>query len=161
MSKGKKGEMKATEIISVIGQKEKSVDFTRYTTTHTPDNGADIFIDANSQFVPKLLEIAIQGHSNIACGDNADTTVRIDVKNTKKVGKDDAEKFLDDVKKHPRCQHHILLGNEFTSGAKKVLTNGQNLYPNKTIGYIDESGRKNIEQHYRSLPDYPDEPEDD
>lgn len=157
MSKGKKGEMKATEIISVIGQKEKSVDFTRYTNTNTPDNGADLFINADDKFVQKLLEIATQGYSDIVCGDNADTIVRIDVKNNKKVGKDDAEKFFDDIKKHPGSQHHILLGNEFSSGAKKVLKNGQNQYPNKTIGYIDEKGREKIEQYYRALPDYLDD----
>lgn len=157
MSKGKKGELKATEIFSVIGQKEKSLDFTRHTTTNTADNGSDIFLKVNHKFIPKFKEIAVSGDSKIICGDEADITVRIDVKNNQKVGKDDAEKFIDDVKKHPRSQTHLILGNAFTSGAKQVLKKGQNSYPHKTIEFIDKEGLTRIENFYRQLPDYPDE----
>lgn len=154
MTKGKKGEMKATEIISVIAQKEQSLDFTRHTNTYTPDNGSDIFIDLDKMLIAKFMEILQNGYSDLKCDTKANANFRIDVKNSPKVGKDDAEKFYDDIKKHPRSMGHILLGHSFTAKAKEILKDAQSAYPNKLIVCFGFDEFEILANYYRSLPDY-------
>ena len=78
--------------------------------------------------------------------DSKKMQTRIDVKNeNNKITKPVAQKFIADIKKHPDCKGHLLLGdNGLTKGAEDVFREAEENYPDKKIGYISNEGVQNL-----------------
>lgn len=147
---GKKGEMKAIELIAKMGQRDNShVDLVRYTITNAPDNGHDIGVHHTSNHFDEMLAVSrgeLTQFSNPKDDSSEKIKTRIDVKNeNNKVTKPVAEKFVSDIKKHPDCQGHLLVGNNgLTKGAEQILFEAAQSYPDKKIGYISNAGLNNL-----------------
>ncbi len=144
-NQGKKGEMKTTELISKMGQYDNRVDFVRFTRTNTPDNGHDIGLFHTENHFDEMIKISdgeLSEFSDYRNDNSEEIQTRIDVKNENtKVTKPVAEKFVGDIKKHPDCNGHLLIGNNgLTKGAEQVLNQAHQSYPNKKIGYISNDG---------------------
>lgn len=149
-NKGKKGEMKALELISKMGQIDDSpVDVTRPTVTNMPDLGLDLGLHHTEQHFDEMLKIAAgeqNAFSNPADDHSRKMQTRIDVKNEdSKTNKPQMSKFISDIKKHPDCKGHILMGNDgLTAGAAEVLKEAQENFPEQKIAYISNTGVKNL-----------------
>ncbi|AVZ85467.1 hypothetical protein KWE42_03965 [Acinetobacter pittii] len=151
MSKGKKGEMRFTITVAEIALKERRLDFTRFTTTNTADGGGDLYLYAPSNLGEKFEDVRDNGTSNICCSSSM-IEIRVDVKN-KKADKDDAEKFLDDIKKNPKSGEHWLVYKTISKPAGDVILEAQesSKKPIRTFSFED---LKKISQSYASLPEY-------
>ena len=151
MSKGKKGEMRFTITVAEIALKERRLDFTRFTTTNTADGGGDLYLYAPSNLGEKFEDIRDNGASQISCS-SLMTEVRVDVKN-KKADKDDAEKFLDDMKKNPKSGEHWLVYKDISKPANDRISEAQkgSKKPIRTFSFEDLN---KIGQSYATLPEY-------
>ena len=144
--------MKVIELISKIGQQDNShVDITRYTTTNTPDNGYDIGLHHTEKHFDEMLKVSSGNLSKFSdpkddCSKKIQT--RIDVKNeNNKITKPVAEKFVADIKKHPDCEGHLLIGNNgLTKGAEQILSEANEKYSDKKIDYISNDGVKKLKE---------------
>ena len=151
-NQGKKGEMQVTELISQMGQLNNSpVDFVRYTTTNTPDNGHDIGVHHTEKNFDEMMAISNGNLSEFSSPKEDESNrmkTRIDVKNeNNKITKPVAEKFIADIKKHPDCKGHLLLGdNGLTKGAENVFHEAEKNYPDKKIGYISNKGIQKLKK---------------
>lgn len=149
-NKGKKGEMKALELISKMGQIDDSpVDVTRPTTTNVPDLGLDLGLYHTELHFEEILKIARAEQStfsNPASDNSRKMQTRIDVKHEdNKTTKPQMSKFISDIKKHPDCKGHILMGNYgLTAGAEQVLKEALENFPEQKIAYISNDGIKNL-----------------
>lgn len=160
-NKGKDGEMDALISFATIAKNEDKFDLTRPTTTNTPDMGADIILEHEENYIENKMIPLAQGKTLIANKTKIlnikpkTAKTRIDIKTTeKKLQKDTIEKFIGDVKKHPDCKNHMLIGGQdLSSPAKKILeeTNKELLKDNKTLYYINNNGMKNINNHYKKI----------
>ncbi|WP_311151763.1 hypothetical protein [Neisseria sicca] len=149
-NQGKKGEMQVTELISQMGQLNNShVDFVRHTTTNTPDSGHDVGLYHTEKNFDEMIAISTGNLSEFSDpkeDDSKKMQTRIDVKNeNNKITKPVAQKFIADIKKHPDCKGHLLLGdNGLTKGAEDVFREAEENYPDKKIGYISNEGVQNL-----------------
>lgn len=143
---GKKGEMKVIQALSIMGQRNGSrVDLTRYTITNTPDGGYDIGLHHTPRHFDEMRAVAsgdLAKFSNPMDDDSGKLITRIEVKNENNlITKPVAEKFVSDIKRHPDCQGHLLIGNNgLTKGAEQTLFDAVRAYPDKKIGYISNEG---------------------
>lgn len=154
-NKGKDGEMKAARMLTYIGESENNIDFIRHTPTNMPDMGADLILMHPSDFLPKLEQIS-KGEPSSQLVESTSTNQaksRIDVKATNnKIHIDTVKKFVSDIRKHPDCQGHILMGGkDMSEPAKKEFHQAQKVFSeeDKTLMYINNAGCKRIEKHYR------------
>ena len=141
--------MKTTELISRMGQNDDRVDFVRHARTNTPDNGHDIGLYHTEKHFDEMIKISngeLSEFSDPQNDSSKEIQTRIDVKNeNNKITKPVAEKFVGDIKKHPDCDGHLLMGNNgLTKGAEQVLNAAQQDYPNKKINYISNNGVKKL-----------------
>lgn len=159
-NKGKDGEMNAIIAFATVAKNEDNFDFTKPTTTNTPDMGADIILEHNENFIENTMIPLSQEKkpiTNTKTLDKKPKTVksRIDIKNTeRKISKDTVEKHISDVRKHPDCTNHLLIGGKgLTSPAKKRLDNAnQDFSENgKKLYYINQNEMENIHNHYKKI----------
>ena len=154
-NKGKDGEMKVARILTYIGESENNIDFTRHTITNMPDMGADMILTHPDDFLPKLKQISegVPSSELVESTSPNQAKSRIDVKATSnKIHVDVVKKFVSDIRKHPDCQGHILMGGKDMSGpAKKEFQHAQKVFSeeNKTLMHINNDGSERIEKHYR------------
>lgn len=118
--------------------------------------GADLILTHPDDFLPKINQIA-EGKSSSELTESTSTKSaksRIDVKTTNnKIQKDIVQKFVSDIRKHPDCQGHILLGGkEMTGPAKKIFYQAQEAFSEnrKTLMYINNEGVNRIKEHYQN-----------
>ena len=160
-NKGKDGEMDALISFATIAKNEDKFDLTRPTPTNTPDMGADIILEHEENYIENKMIPLSQEKTPTANKIKTSSIkpktakTRIDIKTTdKKLQKDTVEKFIADVRKHPDCKNHMLIGGkDLTSPAKKLLTetNVALEKDNKKLYYINNNGMKNINNHYKKL----------
>ncbi|HFC8466730.1 TPA: hypothetical protein ACFP4A_002065 [Neisseria subflava] len=149
-NQGKKGEMRVTGLISDMGQVDGSVvDFERYSTTNTADNGIDVCLHHTQDHFREMVEISGGNRSefsNPSKYTSSKMSTRIDVKTySGKITKPVMDKFVSDIPKHPRINGHMMMGGEgLTKGAEKSLQDARNNYPNNMIAYIPESGLQKL-----------------
>ncbi|MGO5000501.1 hypothetical protein [Oceanisphaera sp. W20_SRM_FM3] len=152
---GKKAEMLTARAICDIALKEDRCDFTRNTITNTPDLGADLILHCPENTGEKFKEIAKAGESSMVLVGKS-TQIRIDVKDPKdKVQKDDAIKFVGDIRKHPLVSEHWLVGGEsLTAPAKKYIEANTDW---ANVRYFSQNDIEKIAAFYQALPDPSDE----
>lgn len=150
MCNGKEKEMNALILVATAAKKYP-VEPLRHTTTNTPDSGMDICMVATKKFFQEFISIAKGELSEFSNPQNDNTKkieVRIDAKerSSNKITKPEAEKFIDDMVKHPRKDGHILLGGTLTKGAASTIEEAQQSYGDKkTIVHISDDEMKNLE----------------
>lgn len=118
-NKGKDGEMVVAKALCDISIAENNVDFTRSSITNAPDFGADLVIHCPNNMGDKFEEIVGEGSSSTELT-GSQMEVRVDVK-AKKVQKEDAEKFIADIIKHPTKKEHWITGDSISGPAKKII----------------------------------------
>lgn len=152
---GKKAEMLTARAVCDIALKEDRFDFTRNTTTNTPDLGADLILHCPENTGEKMKEIAESGESTIEL-EGKSIQIRIDAKDPKdKVQKDDAKKFVGDIRKHPLVSEHWLVGGKsLTAPARKFIEENTDW---ANVRYFSQNEIEKIATHYQSLPDPDDE----
>lgn len=145
-NRGKDEELRATKSLCDIATVEEKCDITRHTTTNTPDLGADLVFHCPSDTGEKFSEIAKTGGSSKELTGHS-SRVRIDVKaRTGKIQKDDAEKLVDDIKKHPQTNEHWLIGGSgLTKPAQRVLDSANEW---ATVRHFSRDDFKKISQFY-------------
>lgn len=158
-NKGKDGEMSTLITFAIVAKNEDNFDLTRPTTTNTPDMGADIILEHKENFIDNnILPISIGKAPNITQNEEEKLKIektRIDVKATeRKISKDTVEKFIADIRKHPDCTNHMLIGGQnITSPAKKRLdkANEDLKDDKKKIYYLNNAAIKNVSEYYKKL----------
>lgn len=165
-NKGKDGEMRVAKLLCEVSIKEDRCDFTRPTNTNTADGGADLVLEHPDGFEEKLIDIS-SGDNIAEVPSNPDTPTvktRIDVKATDGViSPDIVDKFVGDTRKNPDCKGHVLVGGKrMSKRAKENFETAQEdaQEDGRFLAYIPNSGLKNLESHYESLP-APNEPTED
>lgn len=156
-NKGKDGEMRAIRLVTYIGESEEGVDFTRPTTTNTPDMGADIVIEHPENYLQKMLKIASGDQPKNSDGAPIGniSKSRVDVKATdRKLQKDTVIKFVSDIRKHPDCKGQILMGGSGLTGpAQREFSAAQEIFSGdgKSLIYFNNEQTQRLEKHYRLL----------
>lgn len=161
-NKGKDGEMKVTKVVCDIALRENGVDFTRPTNTNTADMGADMILESPVGFLERLENIALGktefSDKSVQTNDNSSTTykTRIDVKATdRKLQSDTVDKFTADIRRHPDCKGHILIGGSGLTGPAKIKFNQVQVdaeSDGKKVTYISNNGLSKIKNHYEAFP---------
>ena len=147
---GKKGEMIITGLISSMGQLDRSlVDFERYSTTNTADNGIDLCVHHTEGNFKEMIEISEGDRSKFSNPlEDASQKIltRIDVKtHSGKITSPVMRKFVSDIPKSPKIKGHLLMGGQgLTRGAEKLLQDAKERYSNNMVAYISESGIENL-----------------
>jgi hypothetical protein len=155
-NKGKDGEMRVIKIVADIAIQEEGFDFTRPTITNESDMGADLMIKSSSQSLKRLLKIAAGfAQSTDECSTELSKKAiesRVDVKTTpNKLQSDTIEKFVADVRKHPKCTGHILMGgSSLTAPAQRKFEQYQEDFEQKgkILAYISNEGISRLESDY-------------
>lgn len=146
-------------LLSHIVETEKNCDITRYTNTNTADGGADLVLEHPQGLLPHLEDIAASGKNQQSAELSNDQKVktRIDVKTTEsKLSPDTVKKSAGDIRRNPDCVGHVLMGGSALSNqAKSDFNEIQEAQREvgKIVVYIPNAGIKNLEHHYRALPD--------
>jgi len=153
-NKGKDGEMRVVKIVADIAIQEEGLDFTRPTVTNESDMGADLMIKSSLQSLNRLLQVAAglpqptDEHSTL----KKTIESRVDIKTTRsKLQTDTVEKFASDVRKHPKCTGHILMGgSNLTGPAQRKLDQYKDDFAQegKILAYISNNGIGRLESEY-------------
>jgi len=119
-NKGKDGEMVVARALCDIAIAENKVDYTRSSITNAPDLGADLVLHCPENTGDKFEDIVNEGSSSMELS-GRQIEIRIDVK-AKKVEKEDAEKFIGDIVKHPTKKEHWITGDAISGPAKNIIS---------------------------------------
>lgn len=155
-NKGKDGEMRVLQIVAGIAIEEDGFDFTRPTITNESDMGADLMIKSSPQSLNRLIQVAAgEASSSLECSvDHSKRTIesRVDVKTTQnKIQADTIDKFASDVRKHPGCTAHILIGGSNLTGPAQRKFNGYRecfSEEGKELFYISNEGINRLALEY-------------
>ena len=152
-NKGKDGEMNVIKLLADVAIREDKFDFTRPTITNESDMGADLIFKSTLQSLNYMLQVAY-GNTEAAVTDEAEPAQtkimesRIDVKTTQnRLQTDSVDKFASDVRKHPNCCGHILMGgNGLTKPAQQKFNEYKEVYKQegKILAYISNEGINNL-----------------
>ena len=156
-NKGKDGEMRVIKIVADIATQEEGFDFTRQTITNESDMGADLMLRSSRRSLERLIAVSSgseepsnEGDSNQSQTKSIET--RIDVKTTEsKLQTDTVDKFASDIRKHPKCSGHILMGGEGLTGpAQRKFDQYKETFAQggKILAYISNSGIRKLENKF-------------
>jgi hypothetical protein len=156
-NKGKDGEMRFAITIAGAAIRVNGLDFTRHTVTNQPDLGVDYSVQGSAQALLSFCEIGTGESLESARGmlGNLELKIeaRFDIKTTEeKLAGDTVEKFVSDVKKHPRTDLHVLGGGAgLTKSAEKKFEDYKTALheDGKVIVYIQNKGLATLAKEYR------------
>jgi hypothetical protein len=156
-NKGKDGEMNALISFATVAKNEDNFDFTRATTTNTPDMGADIVLEHKKGFIENKMIPISQGKKvkTTIVKEQVNEKTRIDIKTTlKKISKDTVIKFIGDTRKNPDCKNHMIIGgSDISLPAKNLLiqTNKDLKKDNKKLYYVNNKEMKTFTDYYAEI----------
>jgi len=152
MSKGKKGEGKASETHSLLQQTQEEYEFTKPSRTNTPDNGVDFTIHSTKKELQNISN-KVLGRDEFSALPKGDVTLRQDHKESKhKISKATAKKFVADIEKNKKVDGHLLSGAKgLTSGAKDELDAAKKA--GHSVSYLSEDDLNRINIHCRYVID--------
>jgi hypothetical protein len=144
--KAKDGEHGTLALFALAALNDDRLEVMRYSETNVPDMGQDIFLKASNRWVRELAEVTnpcYSPHPKFSeLGDDVVRSVRIDVKTSEVIDKTLAQKTIDDIKKHPKTDTHVLFGGRLTKEAQLEIKQIRLNYPSKEILHVSDSGIK-------------------
>ncbi|MFM0647267.1 hypothetical protein PQR14_23335 [Paraburkholderia bryophila] len=157
-NQGKDGEMRFGIALAGAAIREDSLDFTRHTTTNQSDLGVDYSLRGDVKALLSFCEIGagknLPSVQEILGDTGKQIEARVDVKTTReKLTGAAVKKFVQDIKKHPNTDLHVLAGGkDLTKSAKKDFESHQENFSRngKALVYIPNDGVVRLVGEYKN-----------